>query len=129
MHKALELYQARVSHVALMGDRAVVHFSVAYVHRSKGRPGRDPASVWVQEAELAFERAVLSSPLPALPNTIAEGFIDVGGIRHELIPLPFKRKGEAIFCATFADGAEFEIAGRAPVLELSGEPTLIETPD
>jgi len=126
MSAALALHESRVSDIALAGGRARIYFSVAYVHRSKGRPGREPSSVWVQEAQLTVDDAVLSSPLPRLPNTIIEGFLEVGGVRHELLPLPFKRRREAILCVTFADGTEFEIAGCRPVLELAGNPMHVE---
>lgn len=84
---------------------ARVHFSQAYIHKSKGKPGRDPATVWSQEAELVLLEAAASGPLPPLPNLIAEGFLEVGGIRHELIPLPFKRKVGARLHLQFADGS------------------------
>src|SRR6266487_1735658 len=115
MSSAMELCNARVNQIALADDVARIYFSVVYIHRSRGRPGRDPGSLWTQEAELVMDDAILSSPLPALPNTIAEGFLEVGGVKHELIPLPFKRRGEAILCATFADGAELGMAGCRPV--------------
>ena len=125
----MELCNSRVSSIALIGDRATVYFSVAYVHKSKGSPGRDPGSVWAQEAELVVDNAVLSTPLPALPGEIAEGFLEVGGIKHELIPLPFKRKIEAMLCVTFADGSELEVSGCRPMVELLGAPAFVEGPE
>jgi hypothetical protein len=67
-----------------------------------------------------------SGPLPPLPNTIDEGFLEVGGIRHELIPLPFKRKVGARLKLQFADGAVSEILGRRPFIELLGAPIFLE---
>jgi hypothetical protein len=40
---------------------------------------------------LSSSADVSPRPLPMLPNTISEGFLEVGGIRHEVIPLPFAR--------------------------------------
>lgn len=70
--------------------------------------------------------AILSGPLPPLPNTIAEGSLEVGGIRHELIPIPFKRKVAARLRLMFADGTAIEIVGQGPFLELLGKPIYLE---
>src|SRR4051794_2481461 len=110
MSSAMELYNSRVTQITLAADRVSIYFSVVYVHKSKGRPGRDAGSVWTQEAELTMDNAVLSTPSPLLPNTIAEGFLEVGGVKHELLPLPFKRRTEAKLCMRFTDDTEFEIA-------------------
>jgi hypothetical protein len=73
-----------------------------------------------------MEDAALASPLPPLPNTIAEGFLEVGGVKHELIPIPFKRKVAARLHLTFSDGAEIEITGQKPFLELLGKAIYLE---
>jgi hypothetical protein len=126
MSDGLELYDSRVSHIAWEDGAALIHFSLAYIHKSKGKPGRDPGTVWSQEADLILYEASASRPLPALPNSIAEGFLEVGGIRHELIPLPFKRKVGARLYLQFADGSEAEISGKRPLIELLGEPLFLE---
>ena len=64
--------------------------------------------------------------LPPLPNTIAEGFLEVGGIRHELIPLPFKRKVAARLVLVFVDGAQIEIVGDKPIIELKGNAIFLD---
>ncbi len=73
-----------------------------------------------------MEEATLSGTLPPLPNTISNGFLEVGGVKHELIPLPFKRKVAAILRLTFTDGTEITIVGQKPILELLGQPIFIE---
>jgi len=126
MSSALELHDSRVSHIELAEGVATIYFSHAYVHKSKGKPGRDPGTGWSQEAELVLLEAAVSGPLPPLPNTIAEGFLEVGGIRHEPIPLPFKRKVKARLYLLFVDGTETEIVGNKPVIELLGTPIYLE---
>jgi hypothetical protein len=68
----------------------------------------------------------MSGPPPLLPNTIAEGFLEVGGIRHELLPLPFKRKVGAKLWLAFEDGGHTEITGKRPLVELLGKPIYLE---
>jgi hypothetical protein len=126
MSDVLELHDSRVSHIEWLYGTALIHFSQAYIHKSKGKPGRDPSTTWSQEAQLVLLEATASAPLPALPNTIAEGFLEVGGIRHQLIPLPFKCKVDARLYLQFADGADIEIFGKRPVIELSGSPVYLE---
>jgi hypothetical protein len=126
MSNSLELHDSRISHIEWLDGVARVHFSQAYIHKSKGKPGIDPATVWSQEAELVLLEAAASGPLPQLPNLIDEGFLEVGGIRHELIPLPFKRKVGARLHLQFADGSVTEITGKRPLVELLGTPIYLE---
>ena len=126
MSSGLELYDSRVSHIDLVEGVAVIHFSHATIHKSKGKPGRNPGTCWSQEARLVLWEASASTPLPALPNTISEGFLEIGGIRQELIPLPFKRKVAARLWLLFVDSTQIEIIGERPVIELLGKPIYLE---
>jgi hypothetical protein len=123
---ALELYDSRVSHIEESDGIVQVHFSHAYIHKSSGAPGKSAGTGWSQEAVLTLFEVGALPELPPLPNTIAEGFLEVGGIRHELIPLPFKRKVAARFVLVFVDGAQIEIVGAMPVIELKGNAIFLE---
>ena len=79
-----------------------------------------------QEADLILFAANVSIAFPELPNTISEGFIEVGGVTHEIIPLPFKRKVAAKLWLVFVDGTQIEILGDKPLIELLGKPIFIE---
>ncbi|MGE5320945.1 MAG: hypothetical protein ACM3KD_12240 [Hyphomicrobiaceae bacterium] len=126
MSNGLELHDSRVSHIEWLNGVAVLHFSHACIHTSQGKPGRDPSTLWSREAELFLWEATISGALPPLPNAIDEGFLEVGGIRHEVIPLPFKRKVGARLYLRFADGATLEIIGKRPYIELLGTPIYLE---
>jgi hypothetical protein len=75
---------------------------------------------------LVLEEAVASVPLPEFPNTISEGYLEVGGIRHELIPLPFRRKVDAKLNLVFIDGSQMELIGKRPYIELLGPAIYLE---
>src|SRR5947207_1455017 len=108
----LELHDSRVDGVDLSGSNAIVHFSHAYIHKSKGTPGRDTGTGWSQEASLVLSEFTVLGELPTLPNTISDGFLEVGGIKHVLLALPFKRKVDAKLYLVFADGGRLEIVGK-----------------
>ncbi len=126
MSGGLELYGSCGSRIALVDGVAIIHFLHAYIYKSKGKPGRDPAMGWSQEVELVLWQVTASGPLSMFPNTISEGFLEVGGIRLEVIPLPFKRKAGARLCLQFVDSIQTEIIGKRPVIELLGAPIYLE---
>jgi len=126
MRSGLELHDSRVSRIEWVNGDAVIHFSHAYIHKSKGSPGKDSGTAWSQEAQLVMQGASSELPLPLLPNTIAEGHLEVGGIKHEIIPLPFKRRVGAKLCLVFVDGTQMQIVGDKPFVELLGAPIYLE---
>ena len=79
MRSGLELHDSRVSHIEWVDGDAVIHFSHAYIHKSKGSPGKDTGTGWSQEAQLIMQGASSLAPSPPLPNTISEGYLEVGG--------------------------------------------------
>ena len=126
MTSALELYDSRISRIDEADGIVSVHFSHAYIHKSSGAPGKSAGTGWSQEAVLTLFDVSALPELPPMPNTIAEGYLEVGGIRHELIPLPFKRKVAARLMLVFVDGAQIEIVGNMPVIELKGSAIFLE---
>jgi hypothetical protein len=126
MRSALELHDSRVSHIELVDGVATIYFSHGYIHKSRGTPARDPGTGWSQELRLVMWTARASGQLPTRPSTVAEGFLEVGGIRHELIPLPFRRKVDARLYLLFVDGVEADIVGGKPQIDLLGTPIYLE---
>lgn len=126
MKSSLELHDSRVSNIDARDGAVTVHFSHAYIHKSAGTPGRDRGSGWSQEAQLVLFRVESVPVMPSVPNTISEGYLEVGGIRHQLIPLPFSRKVRATVALVFVDGTTLKIIGERPFVELLGKPTFLE---
>jgi len=127
LSSGLELYDSRVSQIDILDGVAVIYFSHAYIHKTKGKPGRDGGTGWSQEARLVLADVRDQRPLQlSLPNTIAEGYLEVGGIRHEILPLPFKRKVGATLFLAFVDGTELMLTGSRPYIELLGSPLFLE---
>jgi len=126
LKSGFELHDSRISGIDISGGVATIHFSHAYIHKSAGTPGIDPGTGWSQEAQLVLSDVENLESMPQIPNTISDGYLEVGGIKHQLIPLPFKRKVGAILHLTLVDGMEVEIAGKRPFIELLGPPRYLE---
>ncbi len=126
MKNVLELYESRVSRIDVADGTASVHFSHAYIRKGAGTLGPGNGTAWSQEALLTMSEATASAPLPKLPATIEDGYLEVGGIRHEVLPLPFRRRVDATLRLMLHDGAELEIAGKRPCIELLGQPIFLE---
>jgi hypothetical protein len=123
---ALELHDSRVDRVDRIDGGAIIHFSHAYIHKSAGTPGKDPGTGWSQEAQLVLASSSGFDPLPFLPATISDGYLEVGGIRHALIPLPFRRRGKATLSLVLENGEKCEVIGERPVIELIGSAKFLE---
>ena len=126
MKAALEFHDSRIDQISLAGGVATIHFPHAYIHRSSGTPGKDPGTGWSQEVQLVLDSATHSGAMPSLPNTISDGYLEVGGIRHELVPLPFSRRGAATLALVFTDGTRLEVSGERPAIELIGVAKFLE---
>ena len=126
MRSGLELHESRIDALEIIDADTHVHFSHAYIHKSKGTPGRDPGSGWSQEAVLIIGNARSDGQLPPLPNAIADGYLEVGGIKHTLLPLPFTRKADVSLSLVFVDGTSLALSGRGAAVELLGKPIYLE---
>ena len=126
MGSELELYDARVSYIRFADAVAEIHFSYAFIHKTKGTPGRDTGNGWSQEAVLSVEDARLAEPLPPLPNVIVDGYLEVEGRRHELIPLPCERVAPCLLHLDFSDGSVLEVRGEHPLITLLGEKVFLQ---
>lgn len=105
----------------------VVHFSPAYFHKSKGRPGFDAGTGWVQEAKLFFSEAFVGGDLPDWPCDVMGGEMTVGGERHEnLIPVPPDAVRTTVLRLTCDPVHTVTVAGRSVRLELVGEARHVE---
>lgn len=125
MNTAIELHDSELSAITNDGTSLVLSFA-AYLHRSAGRPGYNAGSGWTQAATLTFSEASVSF-VPGLPSTVYDGWLLVGGIRHDnLVPVG------AVFAAPCELG--LVVGGSEPVVvrgigltvRLQGEPSYVE---
>lgn len=126
MGSQLELFDARLSYIRFFEGEAELHLSYAHIYKTTGLPGRDTGKGWTQESILTLEAAERKRPLPPLPNTVVEGFLEVSGKRYELLPLPFAQEGAALLHLEFIDGTTLEVRGMNPAIMLEGEKIFLE---
>lgn len=127
METALELMHSRIEGLEHEGGGLRLYFSQAYVHKSAGRPGYDPGSLWSYPAELYFPQAHMQQPIPPLPATISEGYLEVGKTRYEYIPLPLQRQLHVRLYLQLIGAGELELQGELPMIELFGSGVYLES--
>ena len=69
MNSEIELHDSVISEIHEIDRTMVVEFAPAYVHTSRGKPGLDAGTGWVQNARLRLTGATISGDRPLLPET------------------------------------------------------------
>lgn len=129
MNELIELHDSELAAVSVRGGEIVVTLAPAYLHRSRGRPGIDAGSGWVQPATLSFGEATLSGrSAPAnLPATVSEGELRVGlEIYSNLIPTSGKWEGAIAFSLVPVTGEALVLRARRLWIQLHGEASFVE---
>lgn len=116
MARVLELFDSRVSHLRIQDNTAELHFSYTSIYLE-----HKPNIVWSQEVVLRMEHPQLEEPLPILPNTVVEGYLELDGERYETVPLPLPQKRHGRLFLQFTDGSLLAFQGEQPEIRLVGE--------
>jgi hypothetical protein len=118
MSRIWELFDSRVSNLRFQDEKVELHFSFTYIHLE-----HKPAVVWSQEVIMLMEHAQLEVPLPPLPNTVIEGYLELNGKHYESIPLPLPQpqKQNSRLYLQFADESVLALHGEHLEIRLVGE--------
>ena len=116
MGKVLELSDSRVSHLRFQDKKAELHFSYTCIYLE-----HNPDVAWSQEVIVLMKHAQLEVPLPILPNTVVEGYLELDGERYESIPLPLPQKRNGRLYLQFANESVLALHGENPEIRLVGE--------
>lgn len=129
LNQEIEIHDSILEKILRLRDDASLYFSLVYIHKSEGLPGRDFGTVWVQPAILHIAHARISGAFSKLPVRLADGTISLGETSlNNVIPVPllhedsFKLRLEAFEerkeIVTFEGSrAELELIGEAQYLE------------
>ena len=103
-------------------------FVEAYIHKSKGTPGVDPGTVWVQNVILMIENGSFEGYANAFPYDLSDGTLQVDGkCTRNVIPIPLEAKGQVILMLLDKRSGKNMIArGTRISLKLLGEPEYVE---
>ncbi len=116
MGRVWELFDSRVSNLRFQAEKVELHFSYTYIYLE-----HKPAVVWSQEVIMLMEHAQLEMPLPPLPNTVIEGYLELNGKHYESIPLPLPQKQNSRLYLQFADESVLALHGEHLEIRLVGK--------
>ena len=120
MNSEIELHDSVISEIHEIDRTVVVEFAPAYLHKSQGTPGLDAGTGWVQNARLRLTGATISGDRPLLPETLSEGSLRVGGLKHDnLLPVPLRVLGLVELCR-FLHGSGDGNLGRSDRTRVDG---------
>ncbi len=131
MNQSIELHDSKLATISFGDGRATIVFSHAYIHRSLGKPGRDPGTGWNQQAELIIGGATEIDLPRSWPCTISDGQLELNDrVRDNEIPLPLHYDGKIKLKLGLLEfnGAfkAIEITGTSARLRLLGEAQYVE---
>ncbi len=126
MNRALELFESRVDRLSARDGELHVHFSHGYIHQTRGEPGSDPGTAWSQELVIVMDQARVENDAVRLPDDIVAGWLEAGGVRYELVPLPFSRPGEVRLRLELRGGSVLQASGRGVSVRLLDAPIFLE---
>lgn len=126
MDSAVELHDSECLAVEmdLTGNGAII--LDAYVHRSDGEPCKAPGEGGMQRVRFHVESMKVVGEVSALPATIYDGLLNVGGSSLNLIPLPFESVGTCDLRLSLLDGGDFHITGKAMRITPEGDFRFVE---
>ena len=126
-NEIIELHDTKVDRICQNGNNSVVLFSEAYIHRSVGRAGIDPGTVWIRSATITFKDGVITGTLPILPLRISEGVIQIGNNESSnAISLPLDCAGDVYLSLQFENGTKVTISGKSSTLVFTGTEQYLE---
>jgi hypothetical protein len=125
MNAALEFHDSEVSMVEGTDGTLRLLFSAAYIHRSEGRPGRDPGAEYMQSAEIIFSGASWQGLSTECSGYLYDGSLTVDGESLSLIPIPLTASGKITAEFSFLS-AVLSVSATSAACSISGEPHFVE---
>ncbi len=124
---SVEVHDSVLAGLSFAGDDVVIRLSPAFVHRSPGRAGVDPGTVWLQTIDLVISEAVVDRSPSGWPVVLWDGSISVDGARWDnVIPLPLALAGAVAFEAVTIPGESLSVRGNRVEVVLQGSPRYLE---
>ena len=128
LNSALEFHDSNIHAIRQQGNDVAVLFSEAYIHKSRGRPGLDKGSGWVQAAQLTIMNSSAPSEFPAdFSEWLSTARLQVDDqVFNNMVPIPFTATGETELEIVFGSGETVMIRGSGVALIQLGEARYVE---
>lgn len=130
MNEGLELHDSALASARRDGERVVIEFERGYIHRSEGRPGRDPGTGWVQPLRVILEEVADAPPDEVFEDgDIWDGEIecDRGTVHRNVVELPCALDGGVVLRIRLSrDGSTRVYSARSLRIEATGEARCVE---
>jgi hypothetical protein len=126
-HAALEIHASVLVRLDRRGSTLVAMLSPASVHRSDGRPGVDPGTVWSGAAFLRFLGGEADGTIQGLPCELMGGELrHAGGVVPNPIPVPLSLEGAVELHLRDSRGGQVVLLGQGLEISLAGPGTFVE---
>jgi len=126
MNECIELHDSMLVALFFNDGKTVISFSPVYIHRSRGTPGVDSGSVWLQSATLTITGTSLG-PVAEFPLRVSDGSLRIGDkLYSNCIPSCGMFNSPVELCMVLDSAESVIIRGDHLTIELHGEPSHLE---
>ncbi|QEH39184.1 hypothetical protein OJF2_77960 [Aquisphaera giovannonii] len=123
MNRAVEIHDATLAAIEVVGRDVVLRLAPAYVHSCEGRPGIEAGLGAFQDVTLILREAAVELAPASLPCTLIDGSLSATGVTWDnVFPLPLASPGPATFSAVAESGEPLVVRGAGVEAMPSGEP-------
>jgi hypothetical protein len=127
LNEMIEFHDSNIMQVEVSNSNSMRILMRAYIHKSKGIPGIDPGTGWVQNAELQIKLLYSYGGVPAIRACIVSGMLVIAEKAYlNEIPIPLNCESIIYFSVILDDGSSFSVEGQGITLTLLGEAQYIE---
>jgi len=101
MNKSIEFHDSTLSKITQDNETIVLHFNKAYIHQSKGIPGIDNGTGWLQSIDIQLSQAKINILPKELPIDLYTGYFILDNKKLDnKINLPLNSFGNIEICFT-----------------------------
>lgn len=125
-HAAIEIHDSTLVQLEYKENTLIATLR-AYVHRSKGIPGVDPGSGWIQAVEIRLVRGHATGDVAEMPIELYDGRLVIDGQTFDnMVPLPYEFGGSVRLELEGANNLAVVLEGDAVAVVPRSAPEYVE---
>lgn len=125
LNSAIKLHDSILASIRPDGGRVEITLAPGYIHKSRGIPGVDPGTVWVQNVALTIEDSKIEKDISDFPFGISDGGLKIAE-KHIKTVLPLPLEASEHILLTLIGLQEFVVSGSRISAALAGDPKYVE---